>query len=325
MKKGVLIGIIFAFTFLSLIAANRFYHSVIIKEAPELEMSNGEKLTNGTDGTVSITDGTNTLASVVDDGSVGHVEVPGAAGYMKADNFYLGYTAPTSITAYGAIRMKVWNKGVSATDIAAYDVVQMDTSAVELAADTTKANRKVRITGNIKFSCYGYIRVHRPAHTNADTIRVWGKDPAGTAQTESIIGAAGSAYYIYSAKLYSDVDSMRTSYAGNNGNYEFDGIYFNTVIQAAGANNLVFGVATAAIADSGGTGYVVVYGPAIATVDAATLNGTPGVPLLGASGGDAVTISAATADSTKNAKIFGHVVQPCWKDNTAVLVFVDHK
>lgn len=325
MKKGVLIGIVLAFTFLSLIAANRFYHSIIVKEAPELEMSNGEKLTNGTDGTVSVTDGTNTLASVVDDGSVGHVEVPGATGYFKADNYYLGYTAPTSINAYGAIRMKVWNKGVSATDIAAYDVVQMDTSVVELAADTTKANRKVRITNNIIFSCYGYIRVFRPATTNVDTFRVWGKDPAGTAQTESIIGASGSQAYVYSAKLYSDVDSIRTSYAGNNGSYAFDAVYYNTVIAAAAANNLVFGVATAAIADSGGTGWVVVYGPAIATVDAATLNGTPGVLLTGASGGDAVTIASAAADTTKNAKIFGHVVQPCYKDNTAVLVFVDHR
>jgi hypothetical protein len=316
MKKGFVIGVVFMLMFVTLIAANRFAHKLIIKEAPEIELSNGEKVTNVTDGTVSITDGTNTLGSIVDLGS---------NGAFNADQFRLGITAPTATAAYGTVMVKVWNKGVSASDIAANDVVQLDTAAVELAADTTKANRLVRITNNIKFGCYAYIRVNRPATTNADTIRVWGKDPSGTAQTESIIGPAGSLAYNYSAKLYSDVDSMRTSYAGNTGNYAFDAMYYMTVIASAGANAQVFGVANSAIADSGGTGWVVTHGPVVATVDAATLNATMGTTLQGASAGDAVTIATAKADTTANGKILGYAIQPGYKDNTAILIFVDKK
>ena len=58
------------------------------------------------------------------------------------------------------------------------------------------------------------------------------------------------------------------------------------------------------------------------TVDANTLNATPGILLQGASGGDAVTIGTALADSTANGKIVGLCLQPGSGDNQLLWIYL---
>lgn len=291
-------------------------------QSPEITFGNGETVSNETDGTLDFGAANLTTTGTLAASGASFI-LSASGGYIQSDKVYLGYTNPDSNNAYGAIYMKAYNKGTGGTDIAAYDVVQIDTVKVELAADTTK-NSRARITNNVRFSMYAWVRVTRPATTNADTAFIWGKDPAGTAIYEKVVAPAGSQSFMTSDNLYSDVDSIKMCVVGGNtGNYQFDAYYYNAVIAAAGSNQLVCGVAPTAIADSGGTGWIVIRGYAKATVDAATLIAMPGTLLHGASGGDAVTIVAATADSTKNAKILGHAMQPSFKDNTAILIYVD--
>lgn len=286
---------------------------------PEITFGQGETISNETDGVLDFG-----AANLTTTGSfITSIVLSDTNSYTQADRVYLGYTGPDSNNAYGAIYMKAYNKGVSGANIAAYDVVQLDTTKVELAADTTKTKR-ARITNNIQFSMFAWVRVTRPATTNADTVYIYGKDPAGSSVAERVVAPAGSQSFATSDNLYSDVDSIYVcKVGGNTGDYQFDAYYYNSVIASAGSTQLVCGVAPAAIADSGGTGWIVIRGYAKATVDAATLIAMPGTLLHGASGGDAVTIAAATADSTKNAKILGHAMQPSFKDNTAILIYVD--
>ncbi len=329
-KKSFFVGCVFMLFVFCAVGSYTTYNTLKLTGSgsdPELVLSNGEYLSNTTNGQIDFGAAnlttTGTLASSGVSSSSSGTILTTAGAYLQSDNVRFGYTAPDSNNAYGAILMKVYNKGVSGANIAAYDVVQIDTNKVEFAADTTKTV-KARITNNIQFSCFAWLRITRPATTNADTAFIWGKDPAGTAIYEKVVAPAGSQSFMTSDNLYSDVDSIKMCLVdGNSGSYQFDAYYYNTVIQAAGSNNLVCGVAPAAIADSGGTGWVVIRGYAKAYMDAATLIAMPGTLLHGASGGDCVTIASATADSTKNAKILGHAMQPSFKDNTAVLIYVD--
>ena len=93
---------------------------------------------------------------------------------------------------------------------------------------------------------------------------------------------------------------------------------------SAGANVGAFGVAAEAIVDSGGVGWAYVPPGTLAkvTVDANTLNTTPGILLQGASGGDAVTIGTALADSTANGKIVGLCLQPGSGDNQLLWIYL---
>jgi hypothetical protein len=327
--KVFLLGFTFSLFVMCSIAAYTGFDTIRLRgngtSDPDIELQNGSTISNYVSGTIDFGAANLTTTGTLATSGTSFI-LSGSSAYLQADQIRLGYTTPTDTLAFGGNEvMKVYNKGVSATDIAANDVVQWDTTAVEIAADTTKGWCKARITNNIIFDCLAWVKVFRPATTNVDTIWVYGKNSAGTAITEKLIGAAGSEPNLYSKNLYSDIDSIRTSKAGNSGDYAFDGIYYNTVIVSAGATNLVFGVANSAIADSGGTGYVVTKGLARATVDANTLNAKLGTLLTGAAAGDAVTIASATADSTKNAKILGRAVQPGFRDNTAILIFVDPK
>jgi hypothetical protein len=330
--KGIALGVFLSLAFIAFIAAYTGLSGIQFdgRDHPEIYFGHGEYISNETDGTLDMG-----AANITTTGTVasGAITMSGTGNtlttknsYFQADRFRFGYSSPDSIMAYGSEVMKVYNKGASATDLAANDVCQWDTSQVEVGADTTKGYRLVRLTNNVMFDCFAWLKVTRPANTNADTIYVTGKDPLGVTVTEKISGAAGSQTTIYSRELYSEFTTIRTTIGtGNSGSYKFDGIYYNAVIASAGTNSLVCGVANGAIADSGGTGYIVTKGFVKATVDAATLAGEPGCLIVGTSSGDAVTVVTATVDSTKNAKILGRLAQPAYKDNTAVIIFVDPK
>lgn len=325
-KKAFAVGCIFALFCFCSIAAITGFNQIKMSDTPEITLSNGSTISEAVAGTISFgAANISTTGSMSATGSTNQTLIT-SGGYFQADVYRFGYTTPTDTLAFGGNEvMKVYNKGVTATDIAANDVVQWDTTRVQVGADTAKAWCKVRITNNIIFDCLAWLQVTRPAVTNVDTFWVYGKNSAGTAISETIRGAASSQYHVYSKNLYSDIDSIRTSKAGNNGDYGFYAYYYNTVIAAAGANSLVFGVANSAVADSGGTGWVVTKGYVRATVDANTLGAKPGTLLIGASGGDCVTVASAKADTTYNGKILGKAIQPGYKDNIALLIFVDPK
>jgi len=329
--KGMALGVFLTLAFISFIAAYTGLSGLQFDgtQYPELKFGNGEYISNTVDGTLDFgaanltTTGTLNASGALTSAGASFV-MSASQGYVNVDNIRLGYSTPDSENVYSAVRIKVYNKQTGGTDVAAKDVCQWDTVAVEIAADTTK-NAKARITNNVMFDCFAWVRAIRPATTNKDSIWVYGKDPAGNSILEMLYGVNGSDQIVYSNNLYSDVDSIRVGVGANTGDFQFDGLYYNAVMASAGAYETLAGVASSAIGDSGGTGWLVIQGFARATVDAATLNAKQGSLLVGASGGDAVTIVAATADSTKNGKILGFAMQPGDKDNTAILIYVDRR
>jgi len=288
---------------------------------PDLTGANGETWSNNPDGTWSAggADIRSTGGDVYTSG--GNVYSSNADGYLRADNLYLGYNGLYSIASKGSIRIPVYNVGVSGADITAYSVVVWDQAVKECAADTTKGVT-ARISNDIMFSAYAQVKVTRDNTGAIDTTFVSGTDPQGNAILDTLAFPNGSVTVMYSDHWYSDLTSI-TVFDGSASTFEFDAIYFNSVKACDGANADLAGVATAAIADSGGTGWLVTYGYATAMVDAKTLNAAQGTLLVGASGGDAVTIADATADSTVNGKVLGYAVQSSSEDNKATLIFVD--
>jgi hypothetical protein len=198
-----------------------------------------------------------------------------------------------------------------------------DQTVKEIAADTVK-NVKARITNDIMFDAYGQIKVTRNNTGAIDSTFVYGTDPNGDAVADTLAFPNGSGTVRYSEYWFADLDSIRQT-DGSASTFNYDALYFNSIKACDGAYSDLAGVAVSTISDSGGTGWIVTYGYAMATVDAASAEATQGSILIGASGGDAVTLAEAAADTTKNAKILGYAVQASNTDNKAILIFVDKK
>jgi len=292
-----------------------------------------EYITNVSDGTWGFGS-----ADLVTTGTLGsgtytntsYISLTGSQMYLNADQVRLGYTSPDSTQGYGQVRVKVWNCQTGGNDIAAGDVLVWYETAVEVAADTVKqatARMVMSLNGDTgtDLDCYAYIKVTKPATAADDTVSIWGKDPSGTSIVESLIITSTDTTYRYSGGLYADIDSIKTTYCDETGDYEFDAIYFMAVKACDGDNGDIMGVAETAIADSGGTGWAIISGPVYATVDAASAFGIVGTHLIGASGGDAVTISDSNVDAAKNGDIVGFLLQPATHDNLRRLIFVDRK
>lgn len=222
----------------------------------------------------------------------------------------------------GTITYQVRNGGTGGADISAGDVVALDQNLHQLGADTTAA-KPFRITFDIDdFGGLWQAKWTHGGTSDADTVTVTGTDVDGTAQIDTLVLTGGNST-AYGHKWFATITAASAAKTSASGTQELDVVLLNGAKAMDGANGDRFGVAIEVIADSGGTGMVVISGPAKATVDAATLNATPGILLQGASGGDAVTIAAALADSTANGKILGYALESSVSNNQLIWIFVD--
>ena len=336
--KWLAIGLLFGLS-LFVIAATTGLSGIIFDGTvfPEITFGNGETISNQTNGTLSFG-----AANLLSTGSIstsgsdvytsgGNVYTSYKGANIQADQVRLGYNVPDSNKAYGNIRIKCWNVQTGGNDISAGDVVVYYTTELQAGTDTVKA-ATVRLTTSLNgdtgydYDAYAWVKVTRPATLEVDTVDVWGKDAEGNSVHEKIIMSAADTTYAYSAALFADVDSIKTTDCNEaSGNYETDYIFFNAVMACDGANGDLCGVAETAIPDSSGTGWVVVYGPVRATVDAASAFGLPGTHLIGASGGDCVTQADASVDAAYNGDILGYLLEPATEDNVQRLIFVSRK
>jgi hypothetical protein len=230
----------------------------------------------------------------------------------------------------GNVQMRVWNGQSSGGDAAANDVLVWDATTRELGADTTAA-KPFRITWNPSaFGGLWYVKWTHGGTSDADSIMVTGTNYAGTAQIDTLVLTGGGSTG-YGTKLFASVTSATAAAVSEAGTQELDVEMFRGIKLADGGNNDIAGVAVGTIADSGGTGQMVILGPVKATVDAASTNATPGAWLIGASGGDAAPFTAAAGDTFVNGnsgnvnagKLLGYALQSSSADNTVIWVYVD--
>lgn len=210
----------------------------------------------------------------------------------------------------GAVLQKVHNisgSSISAADFLCYDAgptvaIASSVTIGYTSAQITVTNDLTTETGGASAPNGGFFTVVVTANgtVDADTVKIWGKDEFSVAQACTLAlddGATSTSMAVRgTTRLYwTDIDSLSTekSNGGSLTDLTFTARGYATVIASDGANTDFAGVAIATIADNA-TGFICIYGPVDAVVDAATTPCSPGSMIELAANGDGVVDAAAT-------------------------------
>lgn len=226
----------------------------------------------------------------------------------------------------GAILVKFVNNSGSA--LAAGDWVVHDSTAV-VVVDSTDANVgdvSAAIADSLESDAGKFMLVAKANGTVAtDSVIVTGiKDGSTVAVADTLIltdGAESFSMFVDGTSRVYWTKINAVSYLGVNGalSVQLEAIPYANVKASVGATTSFAGVVTEAISDAD-SGFVCVYGPVDAVVDAATLRAQPGTLLELAANGDAVTDAAATTGQN-----VARAMEYSNKDNFKIRVFVGNQ
>jgi len=282
---------------------------LVLTATPEITGSNGETISNSTDGGWAF-NGTIT-----------------SNGAITADELRLGHSVLDSL---GRTLLYVQNK--NGGSLAEGDACVWDNTAVVVVADAAMADPAVIANDLSGEGGFMSLVVTMTGTADAgDSIKIYGwQYETGDRDSVAILIPAEN-------NITFMINDTTTATVGLPIHWSnIDSVVFNADAIASGASKCIvnaYGVATIKACDGAhddfagiaiGTiadnafGYICVHGTCKATVDAATLDATPGVLLEGAADGDLVTDASATTGQN-----VGRCLEASTVDNKKILVFID--